>query len=86
MCEIITLFTIYCNALTVYIYIFRFYINRYVLVVIDQFTKWEVYAIPDQDAVTTAIFLVDNFLSRCVAPLEFHTGQGRNCDRQLLNE
>ena len=38
--------------------------NRYVLLMIDQFTKWvEIHAIPDQTAVQTARIAVDNFFS-----------------------
>ena len=52
--------------------------NRYVLLMIDQFTKWvEINAIPDQTAVQTARIAVDNFFSRFGAPLQIHTDQGK---------
>lgn len=38
--------------------------NKYILVVIDQFTKWvEFYALPNQTAQTISSIFVDNFVS-----------------------
>ncbi|KAL6491500.1 hypothetical protein MHYP_G00018450 [Metynnis hypsauchen] len=48
--------------------------NRYILVIIDQFTRCvEAFAIPDQGAETTARKLVYQFVARFGAPLELHT-------------
>ena len=59
--------------------------NRYVLLMIDQFTKWvEIHAIPDQTAVHTAKIAVDNFFSRFGAPLQIHTDQGKNFDGHVM--
>ncbi len=53
--------------------------NKYVLIIIDQFTRWvEAFPVPDQGAETTAKTLVYEFISRFGAPLELHTDQGRN--------
>ena len=59
--------------------------NKYILVVMDQFTKWvEAYALPDQGAETTARALVYEFISRYGAPLTIHTDQGRNFESELF--
>ena len=61
--------------------------NSYVMVVGDYFTRWiEAYAIPDQQAETTAKTLVNEFISRLGIPLEIHTDQGRNFESQLFQE
>ena len=53
--------------------------NRYILVVIDQFTKWmECYAIPDQRAEQVAVHFVEQFVLRLGCPLEIQTDQGTN--------
>ena len=59
--------------------------NRYILLMIDQFTKWvEIHAIPDQSAEATAKTAVDQFFSRFGAPLQIHTDQGKNFDGHLM--
>jgi len=61
--------------------------NKYVLMVIDQFTKWlECYPIPNQGAEIVAKTLVDNFISRFGCPLELHTDQGRNMDGNMIRQ
>ena len=61
--------------------------NKYILVLIDQFTKWiECYAIPNQTAQTIATVMVDNFISRFGCPNMIHTDQGRNFDGNLFRE
>ena len=51
--------------------------NRYVLMMIDQFTKWaEMAAIPEQSALTIAEKFVVNFVVTFGCPLEVHTDQG----------
>ncbi|GFT37120.1 retrovirus-related Pol polyprotein from transposon 17.6 [Trichonephila clavipes] len=53
--------------------------NKYLLVVIDYFTKWpEVYPIPDQEAPTVAEAVVQHWISRYGVPLQLHSDQGRN--------
>ena len=59
--------------------------NKYILVITDQFTKWvEAYAVPDQTSETTAVKLVEEFVARFGAPLEIHTDQGRNFQRDMF--
>ena len=59
--------------------------NRYVLVMIDQFTKWvEVQALPHQGADLIAETAVNEFFSRMGCPLQIHTDQGKNFDGQLF--
>lgn len=59
--------------------------NKYVLVIMDQFTRWvEAFPIPGQGAETTAKKLVKDFMSRFGAPLELHTEQGCNFEIALF--
>ncbi len=59
--------------------------NKYVLIIIDQFTRWvEAFPVPDQGAETTAKTLVYEFISRFGAPLELHTDQDRNFESSLF--
>ena len=59
--------------------------NRYILLMIDQFTKWvEIHAIPEQTAEQTARIAVDQFFTRFGAPLQIHTDQGKNFDGQVM--
>ena len=59
--------------------------NQYVLVVVDQFTKWvECYALPDQTAERVASTLVTEFIGRLGCPLELHSDQGRNFESHLF--
>lgn len=61
--------------------------NRYILVVMDYFTKWpEVFAIPNQEAITVATKLVNEVFCRFGVPLEIHSDQGRNFESQLFQE
>ena len=60
--------------------------NRYVLAVIDQFTKWaEAYPLPDQTADSTARTVVNEIIARFGAPLSIHTDQGRNFESELVS-
>ena len=53
--------------------------NKYILMVICQFTKWlEAYPLADQTAETVAKAVVNNFISRFGIPEQLHTDQGRN--------
>jgi len=61
--------------------------NKYMLVAMDYFTKWpEVFAIPDQEAVTVARVLVENMFCRFGAPMELHSDQGRNFESAVFAE
>lgn len=61
--------------------------NRYVLVVMDYFSKWpEVYAIPNQEAKTVAEVFLKNWVSRFGVPLELHSDQGRNFESEVFKE
>ena len=59
--------------------------NRYILVMVDQFTKWvELAALPEQNAQLTAKRFFDQFICRFGCPLEVHTDQGRNFESNLF--
>lgn len=61
--------------------------NKYVLVMMDQFTRWvEAAAVPEQTAEVTARKLLHEFISHFGAPLEIHTDQGRNFESSLFKE
>ena len=61
--------------------------NKYIMIVVDYFTKWaEAYAIPNQEAVTVATKLVQEFFSRFGVPRQIHTDQGRNFESNLFQE
>lgn len=61
--------------------------NKYILVVMDYFTKWpEVFAIPNQEAVTVAETVVAEVFCRYGVPLEIHSDQGRNFESLVFQE
>lgn len=61
--------------------------NRYVLVVIDYFSKWpEVYALPNQEAKTIAEVFIQNWVTRFGVPIELHSDQGRNFESDVFRE
>ncbi|XP_063215566.1 retrovirus-related Pol polyprotein from transposon 412 isoform X1 [Bacillus rossius redtenbacheri] len=61
--------------------------NRYILVVMDYFSKWpEAYALPNQEATTIADTLVNNFICRFGVPMELHSDQGRNFESTVFQE
>ena len=61
--------------------------NRYILVVMDYFSKWvEVLAMPEQSAATVAHLLVNEVISRFGVPLQIHTDQGCNFESVLFKE
>lgn len=60
--------------------------NRYILVVMDYFTKWaEAFPVPDQTAVATANVLL-NEITRYGCPLIIHSNQGRNYESCIFKE
>lgn len=61
--------------------------NKYILVIIDQFTRWlECCPLHSQNAETLAKALMDNTLSRFGCPLELHWDQGKNVDGHLIRQ
>ena len=61
--------------------------NQYILVVVDQFSKWvECYALSDQTAERVARTLVSEFIGRFGCPLELHSDQGRNFESRMFKE
>ena len=61
--------------------------NAYILVASDYFTKWvEAYAIPNQEAITVATKLVDEFFCRFSVPEQLHSDQGRQFESGVLQE
>ena len=55
--------------------------NRYVLMMVDQFTRWlELQAISIQDAETVARVFFESYTVRFGVPFVIHTDQGRNFD------
>eukprot|EP00731_Ephydatia_muelleri_P015802 Em0009g226a len=61
--------------------------SKYVLVAADCFTKWvEAYGIPNQEAVTVAVKLVDEMFCRFYSPEQVHSDQGRQFESVLLKE
>ena len=59
--------------------------NVYVLVMVDQFTKWtELAALPVQNAELTAKAFLDHFIVTFGCPLEVHSDQGRNFQSNLF--
>ena len=61
--------------------------NKYVLVMVDQYTKWvELAALPEQTAETVAHALVTQFLCRMGCAQEIFSDQGRNFESSLFHE
>lgn len=59
--------------------------HRYVLVVMDYFTKWaEAFPLPNQEAQTIAEVFVTHFVCRYGMPSQIHTDRGKNFDSRLL--
>ena len=59
--------------------------NEYVLMMVDQFTKWvECIPLPSQTAEVTAKAAVDHFFSRFGCPLHIFTDEGRNFESNLF--
>ncbi|XP_053407921.1 uncharacterized protein LOC128559642 [Mercenaria mercenaria] len=61
--------------------------NKYILVVVDCFTKWtEAYAIPGQESQTIVKVLVNEFICRFGTPMHILTDQGTNFTSTLFKE
>ncbi|GBM98025.1 Retrovirus-related Pol polyprotein from transposon 412 [Araneus ventricosus] len=61
--------------------------NRYVLVLMDYFTKWpEAIPIPDQEASTVAEELVRAWISQYGVPMILHSDQGTNFNSDHFTE
>lgn len=59
--------------------------SAYILVMVDQFTKWvELAALPAQNAELTADAFLRHFVVTFGCPLEVHTDQGRNFQSDLF--
>ena len=61
--------------------------NRYILIVVDYFTKWvEVFPVPDQTARTCADIIANEVIARFGALLDLHSDQGRNFESDIFKE
>ena len=61
--------------------------NRYILAMVDQFTKWvEVFPLPEQTAETTAWTLITEVVSWFGVPLSIHTDLGKKFESCLFPE
>ena len=61
--------------------------NSYILVMVDQFTKWvECIALPSQTAEVTAQAAVNEFFSRFGYPFQIFTDQGSNFESNLFKD
>ena len=61
--------------------------NVYLLVMTDHFSKWaEAYPIPNQEAITVAQKLVDEFLCRFSTPEQLHADQGHQFEAGVISE
>ena len=61
--------------------------NKYFLAVGNYFSKWmDAYAIPDQEARTVAVKLVDEFYCRFAPPEQLHSDQEKQFESQLIQE
>ena len=61
--------------------------NKYVLVIIDQFSKWvQAYALPHQGSELVAEKLVKEFIAVFGVSLELHSDQGSSFQSELFKE
>ena len=61
--------------------------NKYLLIVQDYFTKWvEAYSLPNQEAVTVAGVLTQEFVSRFGVPMSIHSDQGWDFESAVFTE
>ena len=56
-----------------------------ILMVSDYFTQWvEAYAIPNQEATTVAVKLIDNMFCRCPLPEQLHSDMGAQFESKVI--
>ena len=61
--------------------------NKYIVVIADYFTRWtEAYPVPNQEAVTVASVVAEQFIARFGVPQVIHTDQGANFESALFKE
>jgi transposase InsO family protein len=61
--------------------------NRYILMVVDQFTKWvQCFPVPDQSTEVVCQNLIERCFSNLGMPLQIHTDQGKNFQASLFKE
>ncbi|XP_018651543.1 LOW QUALITY PROTEIN: KRAB-A domain-containing protein [Schistosoma mansoni] len=61
--------------------------NRYILVMVDYFTKWcEAVPLPQQDALTVARAFIDHWVSRYGSSFSLHSDQGPAFESHLIAE
>lgn len=61
--------------------------NRYILVLMDHFSKWcEAFPTKDQKATTVANLLLNKVFSRFGPPVVLHSDQGANFESNLMHE
>ena len=61
--------------------------NRYLLVIVDCFTKWvEAFPLKNSRARTIAEVFVNQIISRHGVPVELHTDQGSNFESRIFQE
>ena len=61
--------------------------KKYILAVTDYFTEWvEIFAIPDQSAVTCAGLIPNEVIARFGCPYDIHSDQGCNYESVIFSE
>ena len=61
--------------------------NRYILVLVDYFTKWAVARpIKKADAPTVAHEIMDSWIAHFGVPMQLHSDQGSQFQSQLVRE
>ncbi|MGL5706847.1 MAG: reverse transcriptase domain-containing protein [Aeromonas sp.] len=61
--------------------------NRYILVLVDHFTKWaEAIPLTNADALSTARAIFNNWVTRWGVPEQLHSDRGSNFESALLGE
>ena len=61
--------------------------NKYILVITDYFTCWvEAFSLPNQEALTVAQTVYNEWICRFGAPVAIHSDQGRNFESSMFAE